>query len=197
MRNKPEVSLRTRALQYLARREYSRAELRGKLLPHVRAACRSPDDLAGDDWPEDGAASDDGGFEQLAVPQPSHDAGVLRDPAAALAELDALLDDLASRGWLSDQRAAAQLLHARRARYGAQRITHELHQKGISDELIAEVLPELRGSELATAREVWQRKFGKLPQDAREKARQMRFLQSRGFALDTILKVLRHDVSDD
>ncbi|MDD2722284.1 MAG: regulatory protein RecX [Gallionella sp.] len=187
MRKKPEVSLRTRALQYLARREYSRAELRGKLLPHARAACQ----------PEQCEPPDDGSFEQLAPPRSLHDCDELCDPEAALAELDALLDDLSSRGWLSDQRAAAQLLHARRARFGVQRITHELRQKGISDELIAQALPELRGSELATAREVWQRKFGVLPQDVKEKARQMRFLQSRGFGLDIILKVLRHDASDE
>ena len=37
MRRKPELSLRARALQYLARREHSRAELRAKLLPYVQA----------------------------------------------------------------------------------------------------------------------------------------------------------------
>ncbi len=37
VRKKPELSLRARALQYLARREYSRAELRGKLLRYTRA----------------------------------------------------------------------------------------------------------------------------------------------------------------
>ncbi|HZW85946.1 MAG TPA: recombination regulator RecX, partial [Gallionella sp.] len=35
MRKKPEPDLRTRALHYLARREYSRAELCSKLLSHA------------------------------------------------------------------------------------------------------------------------------------------------------------------
>lgn len=153
MRHKPELSLRTRALQYLARREYSRAELRGKLLPHVQT---------GND------------FEQV---QP--------------VDLDVLLDDLTARGWLSDARAATQFIHAKRGRFGTQRITHELHQRGISDELIDAVLPALKESELATARDVWQRKFGALPKDAKEKARQMRFLQSRGFSLETIFKIVQ------
>ena len=153
VRKKPEISLRTRALQYLARREYSRAELRSKLLPHVQAE-------------ED--------FEQL---QPVN--------------LDALLDDLTARGWLSDARAATQLLHAKRSRFGTQRITHELRQKGIAEELIEAALPALKESELEAARSVWQRKFGTLPQDAKEKARQMRFLQSRGFGFDVIFQVLR------
>jgi regulatory protein len=38
---------------------------------------------------------------------------------------------------------------------------------------------------------LWQRRFGRPPADEREKARQVRFLQSRGFALSAILKLLR------
>jgi len=153
VRKKPEISLRARALQYLARREYSRAELRSKLLPYTQA---------------------DEDFEQL---QP--------------VDLDVLLDDLTARGWLSDARAATQLIHAKRSRFGTQRIAHDLRQKGISEELVSAVLPALKDSEWEAARNVWQRKFGSLPQEAKEKARQMRFLQSRGFGFDVILQVLR------
>ncbi|MDO8310814.1 MAG: recombination regulator RecX [Sideroxyarcus sp.] len=147
------LSLRARALQCLARREYSRAELRAKLLPHVQT---------GED------------FEQL-----------------PLVDLDALLDDLTARGWLSDARAATQLVHAKRSRFGTQRITHELRQRGIAEELIDAALLALKESELDAAREVWQRKFGTAPQDAKEKARQMRFMQSRGFSLEVISKLLK------
>ena len=150
MRKKPELSLRARALQYLARREYSRAELRGKLQPYAQTD------------------------EEFEPPE----------------NLDSLLDDLTARGWLSDARAVTQLLHAKRSRFGTQRITHELRQKGIAEELIGDALPALKESELQAAREVWQRKFGVLPQDAKEKARQMRFLQSRGFGFDVILQIL-------
>ena len=159
MRKKPEISLRTRALQYLARREYSRAELRAKLLPHVPA---------------------DEEFDSASAP-----------------DLDVLLDDLTRRGWLSDERAVTQLVHAKRGRYGTQRITHELRQRGIDETLIAGALPELRESELATAREVWRKKFGMPPQDAKEKARQMRFMQSRGFGFDVIAQVLRLEEASD
>ena len=147
MRHKPELSLRGRALQYLARREYSRTELRGKLLPHVQ---------------ED-------------------------------EDLEAVLDDLAARGWLSDERATTQFVHAKRSRFGTQCIAHELRQKGISESLIADVLPQLKETELEAARGVWQRKFGTVPQDEKEKAKQVRFLQSRGFSMDAIFKVLRFD----
>lgn len=154
------LSLRAWALQYLARREYSRAELRGKLLPHVQVEedCEQSFDSSGP------------------------------------VNLDALLDDLTARGWLSDERAATQLVHAKRSRFGTQRITHELRQKGIAENLISVALPQLKETELAAAREVWKKKFGTAPQDEKEKARQVRFLQSRGFSLDVVFKVLRFDV---
>lgn len=153
MRRKPETSLRARALQYLARREYSRAELRAKLLPHVQS---------------------ENDFEQVQA-----------------VDLDVLLDDLTARGWLSDERATAQFIHAKRGRFGTQRITHDLQQRGISAELIEAALPELRAGELETARAVWQKKFGSLPQDQKEQARQARFLQARGFPAAIIFKLLR------
>ncbi len=149
--------MRARALQYLARREYSRAELRAKLLPYF---------LINQD-----------------VSQP--------------VSLDALLDDLTARGWLSDVRAAKQLVHAKRSRFGAQRIVHELRQRGIAETLIGEALPQLKESEFETARAVWQKKFGALPLDAREKSRQARFLQSRGFALEMIFKLLQGKGAED
>ncbi len=156
-------------MQYLARREYSRAELRAKLLPRIQRN-EEFDDAAFGSEPVSGESEQD---------------------------LDALLDDLAKRGWLSDERAAAQLVHAKRGRYGTQRITHELRQRGIDEALIAQTLPELKDSELATAREVWRKKFGAPPQDAKEKARQMRFLQSRGFSMDVIYKAMGADAVED
>ncbi|MFM2396892.1 MAG: regulatory protein RecX [Pseudomonadota bacterium] len=159
MKRKPKLSLRNRALQYLARREYGRLELRAKLLPHVEVV---------------------NDFEQV---QP--------------VDLDALLDDLTARGWLSDERAATQFVHAKRSRFGTQRITYELRQKGIPESLIDEALPQLKETELEAARNVWQRKFGVLAQDQKEKAKQFRFMQSRGFSMSVIMKVLKSSELDE
>jgi regulatory protein len=106
-------------------------------------------------------------------------------------DLDAVLDELEKRNWLSDARAAEMLVDSRRSRFGAQRIAHELRQKGIDENLISAAMPQLKETELETARVVWQRKFGSLPQDQKEKARQVRFLQSRGFSMEVILKTLK------
>jgi regulatory protein len=139
------VTLRVRAMRYLARREHSRAELRAKLLPHAQE---------GED-------------------------------------VDAVLDQLEQRNWLSDARAAEQMVNAKRTRFGTQRIAHELRQKGIAENLISDAILQLKETELEAAREVWRKRFGVLPQDQKEKAKQVRFLQSRGFSLDVVFKVLK------
>lgn len=106
------------------------------------------------------------------------------------AEIAALLEDFQQRGWLSEQRFVEQVVHARSGRYGSRYIAHELREKGVSDEVIATALSQLKENDLETARTVWAKKFGTLPEDAKDRAKQMRFLQSRGFGLDVIGKLL-------
>ncbi|MDP3483322.1 MAG: recombination regulator RecX [Sulfuricella sp.] len=107
-------------------------------------------------------------------------------------ELETLLDDFSRRGWLSEQRFTEQIIHARSGKYGTRRIAHELKEKGISAEAVAALLPQLQEGELETARAVWAKKFGTLPADAKERAKQMRFLQGRGFSFPVIAKVLEN-----
>jgi regulatory protein len=106
--------------------------------------------------------------------------------------IDSVLDDLESRGWLSERRVVEQVVHARRRRFGARRIERELLDKGISEDSVAAALPQLKEGELEAARAVWLRKFGgRQPGRPAERARQVRFLQGRGFDLDVILKVIK------
>lgn len=108
------------------------------------------------------------------------------------AEVERVLDDFERRGWLSESRVVEQLVHARRSRYGARRIERDLREKGISEEAVAVALAGLKAGELEAAREVWRRKFGgRQPGGPAERARQVRFLQGRGFDLEVILKVIR------
>jgi regulatory protein len=55
----------------------------------------------------------------------------------------------------------------------------------------------LRGSEVERARAVWRKKFGAPPADAAARAKQMRFLASRGFTGDTIQKVVSGGEDDE
>ncbi len=113
-------------------------------------------------------------------------------------DIPALLDDFKARGWLSDARFTEQLVHARKAKFGSARVANELRGKGISDELIANVMPDVKANELANAREVWRKKFHDSPKTRTEWAKQARFLQSRGFGFDVIKKILNDaSPSDD
>src|SRR5262245_43286631 len=97
-------------------------------------------------------------------------------------EIEEVLDRLQSVKLLSDERFTAAYVRSRAARLGAGRLRHELRQRGVAEELVerelaADDLPD----ELERARAVWQKKFDAAPVDAKDWARQARFLQGRGF----------------
>jgi regulatory protein len=108
-------------------------------------------------------------------------------------ELEPLLDDLEKRGWLSEARFVEQLTTVRRRKFGAARILHELREKGVSDTALAAAQSELKDSEVDAARAVWKKKFGSLPSTLKERAKQSRFLASRGFSADVVHRVLRRE----
>jgi len=108
-------------------------------------------------------------------------------------DIEAMLDEFEDKNWLSDRRFAESYVADHRARAGSVKLAYELRQRGVSETVIEDVLGKNRDSELERAREVWRKKFGTMPIDVAEKARQMRFLQGRGFALETIWKMLATD----
>ncbi len=112
-------------------------------------------------------------------------------------ELARLLDDLEQCGILSSARMVEHVIHLRKSRFGSQRIVRELREKGIPENLIAAQLPNIREAEQLGAHEVWRKKFGVIPANAKEWGRQMRFMRSRGFAPETISSVLRHAEEDE
>ncbi|MFM0338280.1 recombination regulator RecX [Paraburkholderia fungorum] len=105
--------------------------------------------------------------------------------------LDTLLDALESENWLSDSRFAESLIHRRSSRLGANRIVGELKQHAVDQTLVEEASAQLRETELARAQVVWHKKFGQLPETPAERAKQARFLASRGFSGATIGKILK------
>lgn len=186
------ASLKVRALQWLAQREHSRTELRVRLLraaagrpvpPPALDAAAGLADLDGGSFGEDAAAADPGD-------DPGDEGcGTEGEPVDHAPEVDALLDWLSARGYLSDQRFIDSRIHTRQARYGNLRIERELAQHGLAPD--ADARQQLRDSELKRAREVWQRKYGAPAADAAERLRQMRFLAGRGFSSDVVRRLLR------
>ncbi len=110
--------------------------------------------------------------------------------AESAEELEAVLDALQAERLLSDHRYASQRVVARAARYGNGRLRQELRQHGVSDGDIEAALPEA-GDEGERCRSIWAKKFGRPPASAEERAKQMRFLQYRGFSSEAILQALR------
>lgn len=129
----------------------------------------------------------------------------LRSQEQATGELAQVLDQLQTKGFISAQRVVESVLHRRADRMGAARIRHELQQKGLDATLIQQAVAGLQASELERARMVWRKKYGAgAPLDSlpparavAERARQMRFLASRGFTADTIRRVVSGASDDD
>ncbi len=106
-------------------------------------------------------------------------------------ELRLMLDELTSLGLLSDERYAHAVAQQKTGRYSRRSIAAGLKAKGVESDAIGVAMSEAGEDDEATLIALWQRRFGRAPADEREKARQVRFLQSRGFALSAILKLLR------
>ena len=113
------------------------------------------------------------------------------------AELETLLDDFAERGWISDARYADALVRKRTGQFARRSIAQELKKAGVNEEVAAAALPAADpDAEFAAALALCRRKFRRAPADQKEKARQIRFLQSRGYGLSLVLRVLKHAGSE-
>ncbi len=109
------------------------------------------------------------------------------------------MEDLTADRLLDDARYAASLVRMLAGRgQGPMRVRQELAAAALSAELIESTLAEAGQDWAAQAREVRRRKFGQeLPSDWPERARQMRFLQYRGFSKDHIASALGGSGVDD
>ena len=99
--------------------------------------------------------------------------------------------DLAQAGLINESRFTENYIYWRRGKgYGPLRISMELRSRGIPSEMIAEQLQITDNAWFAEAQKAWQKQFkGKLPADFKLRAKQMRFLQYRGFTREQIESV--------
>ena len=108
--------------------------------------------------------------------------------------IDAALEQLSSKGLLNEQRFVESYVHSRIQRgYGPVRIRAELRERGsdagINDWSTDE---DIDWAELACAAR--EKRFGQgAPKDYKERAKQMRFLQQRGFTSEQINAVFRDE----
>ena len=109
---------------------------------------------------------------------------------ADFGEIDAVLDDLEARGYLSEKRFAESLVRSKAARFGDARLARDMRRAGLDAETIGKALETAEATEADRLRALWLKKFGRPPRDHREKASQVRFLVARGFPLSCILRVI-------
>lgn len=107
--------------------------------------------------------------------------------------VEALLDDLAQRGWLSDVRFAEQTIRAKSRRFGPFKLAQQLRARGVNEEAIAAAFHAAGVEGQSSLEGVWKSRFRELPADGRELGKQVRFLQGRGFALEDILRFLKEE----
>ena len=101
---------------------------------------------------------------------------------------DAAVAQLVEDGLQSDVRFAEAFVRSRiNQGKGPAKIRADLREKGVNDGVTEDGIREAEQDWYALAVEVRLKKFGaERPADFKEKARQMRFLQSRGFEQDQI-----------
>ena len=106
------------------------------------------------------------------------------------------LDELQAKGFINEQRVVESVLNRRSAKLGTARIRQELQGKGLAPEAVLDAVEQLRATEVDRAREVWRKKFGVPAADLASRARQARFLASRGFSAETASRVIGEPYGD-
>ena len=123
----------------------------------------------------------------------------LRQRGAPDDMIDTALDRLTEEGLLSESRYLESFVSDRaRSGYGPLRIREELSQRGLQRTDIELALRECGISWQAQLEDTWRRKFaGHLPIDARERAKQGRFLAYRGYSMEMIGRLFSGRAMDD
>lgn len=112
-----------------------------------------------------------------------------QETVATPTQVAKLIEQLRAENYINDARLAQNFSSQNASRHGARRIAQKLQQRGIAAEHIRAALQDLP-DEFERACEVWRKKFNAPPQDAKNFAKQSRFLATRGFSFDTIARVI-------
>ncbi|MGB1271333.1 MAG: regulatory protein RecX [Endozoicomonas sp.] len=105
--------------------------------------------------------------------------------------IDEALNRLEAEGLLSNHRFVETFIRSRLNRgHGPVRIRQDLRQKGCDDDAISVALEETEVDWFELAESTRQKKFGEAaPSEPKEKARQIRFLQYRGFPAGVVMEL--------
>ena len=106
------------------------------------------------------------------------------------ADLESVLNELEEKDWLSDDRFSEQFVLSKKRKFGARKIAHELKLRGVDESIISRALRGIKDDEFLLAKKIWEKKFNQIPITIDEKAKQIRFMQSRGIEVAIINQIL-------
>lgn len=108
--------------------------------------------------------------------------------------VDTVVDNLAAEALQSDDRFAEAFITMRKNRgQGPVRIIGELQQRGVAEAIYSRYIDPSDEEWLESARTVCLRKYGAFASKPAQRAKQMRFLQYRGFTAEQIRRVWREE----
>ena len=107
-------------------------------------------------------------------------------------EIEQAIVELQQGGWLSDERFAEAYVRMRQKKgFGPVRISIELNERGVKENIIDAYLPADDDIWLQILNQQYLKKYKNKPiEDYNDKAKRIRFLQYRGFTLDVIYQVV-------
>ena len=108
-------------------------------------------------------------------------------------EIDAAIEILQQDNLQSDNRFVESLVNSKiNAGFGPIKIRHELRQKGVSDDLVGDYFSGLEVDWQSSMIAQRVKKFGTgIPFEYKEKMKQARFLQNRGFSPESVMRLFR------
>ena len=108
-------------------------------------------------------------------------------------EIDRVIIELQQGGWLSDERFAEAYIRMRQLKgFGPVRIAMELNERGVKEHIVDDYLHADDDNWRQTLEQQYRKKYKDKPiEDYNDKAKRIRFLQYRGFALDVIYQVVK------
>ena len=106
------------------------------------------------------------------------------------ADLESVLNELEEKDWLSDDRFSEQFVLSKKRKFGARKIAHELKLRGVDELIISRALRVIKDDEFLLAKKIWEKKFNQIPITIDEKAKQIRFMQSRGIEVAIINQIV-------
>ena len=108
-----------------------------------------------------------------------------------------LLDEMVAKKFINEERYIENFIYTKSKKFGSQKVKYLLQNKVNDQSLVNQIYAESQIDEFKLAQQIWQRKFASPATESKERAKQIRFMLSRGFSLELILKLMAITLEDE